>query len=100
MTSWSAPFAFRAAAARRCAASFRSSGVRKEAPRHEFPRQSGLRFLASPLPERNETFLREGDENLRRDQLRDFAKRRGGWLIAALRLLLAPPGGCDYLPQR
>lgn len=37
----------------------------------------------------NESFLREVDENLRRDQARDFAKKYGGWLVAAVVLFLA-----------
>ena len=37
----------------------------------------------------NEAFLREVDENLRRDQMQDFARRYGKWLIAALVLFLA-----------
>jgi hypothetical protein len=44
----------------------------------------------------NEAFLREVDENLRRDQLEGFAKRYGKWLIAALILFLAAAGGWIY----
>jgi hypothetical protein len=47
--------------------------------------------LAQP-PEYNETFLREVDENLRRDQLQDFARRYGAWVIAAVILFLAASG--------
>jgi hypothetical protein len=36
----------------------------------------------------NEAFLREVDENLRRDQLEGFAKTYGKWLIAAVVLFL------------
>jgi hypothetical protein len=43
-------------------------------------------------PDINETFLREVDENLRRDRLRDFARNNGRWLIAALVLFLAASG--------
>jgi hypothetical protein len=51
--------------------------------------------LAQP-PEYNETFLREVDENLRRDQLRDFGKKYG-WLIgAAVVLFLIASGGFIY----
>jgi hypothetical protein len=51
--------------------------------------------LAQP-PEYNETFLREVDENLRRDQLRDFGKKYG-WLIgAAVVLFLLSSGGFIY----
>ena len=47
-----------------------------------------------------ETFLREVDENLRRDQLRDAARKYGGWLIAALVLFLAAVGGWLYWQER
>ena len=43
--------------------------------------------MAQP-PDINETFLREVDENLRRDQLQDFFKAYGGWLIAGVVLFL------------
>jgi hypothetical protein len=51
--------------------------------------------LAQP-PDISETFVREVDENLRRDQARDFAKKYGGWLIAALVLFIAASGGYIY----
>jgi hypothetical protein len=54
--------------------------------------------LAQP-PDISETFLREVDENLRRDQLRDFAKRYGAWLIAAVVLFLGASGGWIYWQQ-
>lgn len=54
--------------------------------------------MAEP-PEYNETFLREVDENLRRDQLRDFGKRYGGWLIAAVALFLIASGGFIWWQQ-
>jgi hypothetical protein len=54
--------------------------------------------LAEP-PEYNETFLREVDENLRRDQLRDFAKRYGAWLIAAVGLFLIASGAFIWFQQ-
>ena len=44
-------------------------------------------------PEVNETFLREVDENLRRDQLRDFGKKYGRWIITAAVLFLVVSGG-------
>jgi hypothetical protein len=47
-------------------------------------------------PEINETFLREVDENLRRDQLAGFAKQYGGWLVAGLILFLIACGGVIY----
>ena len=47
----------------------------------------------------SETFLREVDENLRRDRIRDFAKENGGWLFGALILFLAACGGWIYWQQ-
>ena len=41
----------------------------------------------------NEAFLREVDENLRRDRMESFAKTYGKWLIAAVILFLAAVGG-------
>lgn len=55
--------------------------------------------MAQP-PDINETFLREVDENLRRDQLRDFGKRYGVWLIGAIVLFLAASGGWIYWQHR
>ena len=43
-----------------------------------------------------ETFVREVDENLRRDQLRDTAQRYGKWIVAAAVLFLAAIGGYLY----
>ena len=64
--------------------------------------------MAQP-PNITETFVREVDENLRRDQLRDFGKKYAGWLIAAvvavprrqrrLDLLAAPPGASSRSKQ-
>jgi hypothetical protein len=54
--------------------------------------------LAEP-PEYNETFLREVDENLRRDQLRDFVTKYGGWLITAIALFLIASGGFIWWQQ-
>jgi len=54
--------------------------------------------LAQP-PETNETFLREVDENLRRDQMRDFFRENGTWLIAAVVLFLAASGGIIWWKQ-
>jgi hypothetical protein len=54
--------------------------------------------LAQP-PDISETFLREVDENLRRDQLRDFFKEYGSWLIAAVILFLAASGGFIWWNQ-
>ena len=47
-----------------------------------------------------DTFLREVDENLRRDQLRDMGRKYGGWLAAALVLFLAAVGGWLYWQDR
>ena len=47
-------------------------------------------------PDSSETFLREVDENLRRDQLRDWTKKYGGWLIAGVILFLIASGGFIY----
>jgi hypothetical protein len=47
----------------------------------------------------SETFLREVDENLRRDQLRDFFKDNGSWLIAAVFVFLAASGGIIWWKQ-
>ncbi len=41
----------------------------------------------------NEAFLREVDENLRRDQLEGFARRYGKWLIGLVVLFLVAAGG-------
>lgn len=48
----------------------------------------------------NEAFLREVDENLRRDRAQDFVKAYGKWLIAALVLFLAAVGGWLYWQDR
>ena len=54
--------------------------------------------MAQP-PDISETFLREVDENLRRDRARDFAKRHGKWLIAAVVLFLVASGGYIWWRQ-
>lgn len=54
--------------------------------------------MAQP-PDIGETFLREVDENLRRDQLRDFFKAYGNWLIAGVLLFLAASGGLIWWRQ-
>lgn len=43
--------------------------------------------------------MREVDENLRRDQLRDFFKRYGNWLIAGVVLFLVVSGGFIWWKQ-
>jgi hypothetical protein len=47
----------------------------------------------------NETFLREVDENLRRDQMQDFFKRYGALLIIAVILFLVASGGFIWWKQ-
>jgi hypothetical protein len=54
--------------------------------------------LAQP-PDLSETFVREVDENLRRDQLRDFFKTYGNWLVAAVVLFLVASGGLIWWKQ-
>lgn len=54
--------------------------------------------MAQP-PDITETFVREVDENLRRDQLRDFFKTYGNWLIVAVVLFLAASGGFIWWKQ-
>lgn len=44
--------------------------------------------MAQP-PDISETFMREVDENLRRDRLRDFFKAYGSWIILGVVLFLA-----------
>ena len=51
--------------------------------------------MAQP-PEQHETFMREVDENLRRDRMQEFAKRYGGWVVVAVVLFLAISGGFLY----
>jgi hypothetical protein len=48
----------------------------------------------------NEAFLREVDEDLRRDQLEGFAKTYGKWVIAAVVLFLAAVAGYLYWQDR
>ncbi|MBW0006993.1 MAG: tetratricopeptide repeat protein [Sphingomonas sp.] len=54
--------------------------------------------MAQP-PDISESFKRDVDENLRRDQLRDFFKKNGSWLIAAVVLFLAVSGGMIWWRQ-
>ena len=54
--------------------------------------------MAQP-PDISDTFLREVDENLRRDQTRDFFKKYGNWLIAAVVLFLGISGGMIWWHQ-
>jgi hypothetical protein len=55
--------------------------------------------LAQP-PDITETFVREVDENLRRDQLQNFFKAYGTWLIAAVILFVAASGAFIWWNQR
>lgn len=48
----------------------------------------------------NETFLREVDENLRRDRVRDLAKSHGKWIVLAVVLFLGAVGGWLYWQER
>lgn len=54
--------------------------------------------MAQP-PDISETFRREVDENLRRDQIRDFARKYGNWIIGAVILFLAASGGYIWWKQ-
>ena len=54
--------------------------------------------MAQP-PDITDTFVREVDENLRRDRLRDFFKENGAWLVAAIILFLAASGGVIWYQQ-
>lgn len=47
-------------------------------------------------PDSGDSFVREVDENLKRDQARDFAQRNLPWIIAAVVLFLAAIGGYLY----
>ncbi len=49
-----------------------------------------------PTTTPTDIFLREVDENLRRDRARDFAKKYGNWLIGGVLLLLVASGGWIY----
>lgn len=44
----------------------------------------------------SDTFIREVEENYRRDQLENFAKRYGTWIALAVVLVLAAVGGLLY----
>ena len=54
--------------------------------------------MAEP-PDISDTFVREVDENLRRDQIEQFARKRGGWIAAVVLLFLAASGGFIYWQQ-
>lgn len=48
----------------------------------------------------NDTFLREVDENLRRDQFQDFVRKNGKWLVLLVVLFLAAVGGWIFWQER
>lgn len=52
------------------------------------------------IPQSGESFAREVDENLRRDQAAEFARRFGRWLVLGFVLLLAAIGGFIYWQHR
>jgi len=54
--------------------------------------------LAQP-PDITDTFVREVDENLRRDRIRDFFMQNGTWLVGGLILFLAACGGIIWFQQ-
>jgi hypothetical protein len=54
--------------------------------------------LAQP-PDMNETFLREVDENLRRDRIQEFVKRYGILLIGAVVVFIAACGAYIWYQQ-
>ena len=56
--------------------------------------------MATTPDDTNEAFLREVDENLRRDQAQAFAKRYGTMIAGALLLFLAAIGGWMYWQDR
>lgn len=57
--------------------------------------------MAQPpnIPNPSDIFVREVDENLRRDQMRDFAKKYGKWVIVAVILFLIAAAGFIYWQQ-
>lgn len=51
-------------------------------------------------PDTGESFVREVDENLRRDQMRDTAKRYGTWIVVGVVLFLIAVGGYLFWQNR
>jgi hypothetical protein len=70
--------------------------VGKEAPGTRFSGHIILRRILALPTDSNDTFLREVDENLRRDQFQDFFKKNGKWIALAVVLFLAAAGGFIY----
>ena len=54
--------------------------------------------MAQP-PDINDTFVKEVDENLRRDQMRDFFRHNGRWVAAGVVLFLAACAGLIWYQQ-
>lgn len=52
------------------------------------------------VPDSTDIFIREVDENLRRDRTEQLARRYGNWAIAAVLLILAAVGGYMYWSNR
>jgi len=59
-----------------------------------------MRTLLALPTDPAESFVREVDENLRRDQARDFLKKNGPWIVGALLLFLAAVAGWLYWQDR
>lgn len=56
--------------------------------------------MATTPDSTSEAFVREVDEDLRRDQAQAFAKRYGTWIVGAILLFLAAVGGYLYWQDR
>jgi hypothetical protein len=69
--------------------------VGKEAPGTTLIHSLVEAVLAQP-PDISDTFVREVEENLRRDRLRDFSTKYAGWMIVGVILFLAAAGGWIY----
>lgn len=54
--------------------------------------------MAQP-PDITDTFVREVDENLRRDRIRDFFRENGTWVVAGVILFLAACGAIIWYQQ-
>ncbi|WP_345168722.1 tetratricopeptide repeat protein [Sphingomonas daechungensis] len=67
--------------------------------RHFYPRIFDLRQVLAVPTDSNDTFLREVDENLRRDRLQDFFQKNAKWIALAVILFLAAAGGWIYWEQ-